>query len=210
MKSGILTVITIMIFSGLQSQHISMSLGAQKTPFYTRDNFPSLSGGLEYEHTVLPRLSLSTGIVYSLFMRFSQTEDCYSPLGPCPAGYRGPLRIVEVPLLARFRLISTKEDISSLNILSGYGYGITRGTFEEVEYPDGAHSDGKIVTRELENIHIFSAGLEFRHYFSKRISFSLEARYRYLTEISNSEFENSDLNHILYSLRFGVDLRKKD
>ncbi len=118
--------------------------------------------------------------------------------------------MIEIPLLANFRLVSDKENISSLHLTVGYGYGITSGSYEEIQYYDETYTNGELVKYQLANPHIWSAGLEFRHYVSEKVTFSIGGRYRYLTDIPGNATTGMDLSHVLYYIKFGIDFSKKN
>lgn len=141
----------------------------------------------------------------------ADSDYCLPPtwLERCPKSSSGTLAMIEIPLLAHFRLVSDKSNISSLNLIVGYGYGITSGSYEEIEFENETRTSGELIEYEVDNPHILSAVLKFRHYLFEKATFSLGCWYRNLTNITENATDGMDLSHFLYSLKFGVDFCKK-
>lgn len=210
--SRMLCFATLLISGALSSQHLAVEFGLHESPFNPTGNPPSINGGITYEHALMPWLALSTGAVYSLtIMGEDDTDYCDPPewSDRCPESLSGVFSMVEIPLLVHVRLFSDEKNISSLNLNVGYGYGITIGSYEEIEYFDETLTSGRLKKFDVANPHIFSAGLEFRHYLSKKVTFALGSRFRYLTDIPGNSTEGMDLEHILFYVKFGLDFSRK-
>ncbi|MFT6998201.1 MAG: hypothetical protein ACJAQ4_001961 [Cryomorphaceae bacterium] len=155
MKSGLTIACILFICGGLFCQHLSLNLGLHESPFNPRGNFPSINGGIDYEQTIFPWLSVSTGAIYSLSIMGPDDSDYCSPptwLERCPKSLSGSLAMIEIPLLAHVRLVSDQSNVFSLNLIVGYGYGITSGRYEEIMYDNETRTSGELIEHEVANL----------------------------------------------------------
>jgi hypothetical protein len=154
MQLGLTIACILFVSGGLLCQHLSLNLGLHESPFNPRGNFPSISEGIDYEQTIFPWLSVSTGAIYSLSIMGPDDSDYCSPptwLERCSKSLSGSLAMIEIPLLAHFRLVSDKSNISSLNLIVGYRYGITSGRYEEIMYDNETRTRGELIEHEVAN-----------------------------------------------------------
>lgn len=224
MKNILILFLLIVVASNVEAQQLGLKVGVNLTNHNPENKFlPGKSIGIFFDKKIHRRLELSIGVISTRYSIIDYNgllfTDGWPPYNytPRPSRTYTQSNFLEIPIEYAFNLADDLDARWKLYATGGYAIGQLINKKSISYYADGTKTVAKADWKKEFNkaLHIFSIGLEVRHY-NKKIKFATGIQVRYYPIVVGRNgpygiYKDASNSVAMYNLYFksGFDLKKK-